>query len=150
MKFVSLPDDLTLDYKDNLMLAYAFINSKTLFKPECSFANKNAFTKPKDDYVFGTDAFKTYGQEYVMPSWYDFYKAHKDDESLGFLCVAGCDENDETRITLSLIPKGMEDELPVGSNGIIVSVSESLGKKKIQYIIDSIIDLFEKYKQMYI
>ncbi len=150
MKFVPTPENLNLDYKESLLLAYSFINSKLLFNPECTFTNKKSRLETTDDFVFARDAFNSHGSKYGQISWYDFYKAHKNDEDIGFFCVAGCDEKDETRITLSFLPKGLENEFPEGNSGIIISVSETLGKKKVQYVVDHIIECFEQSKEKYI
>lgn len=149
MKIFSLREDLTTNHKENLLLAYSIINNTTLFKPECSIANRNAKEKPKEGFIFGKDDFISYGHDYGIPSWDEFYNAHKNDEDFGFLCVAGCDENDTTRITISALPEEAKEGLEE-HKGIIVSVTETLGKKKVQSIVDNIIDLYEQYKSIYL
>ncbi|MGF7145541.1 hypothetical protein HNQ56_003984 [Anaerotaenia torta] len=63
--------------------------------------------------------------------------------------MAGCDEKDSTRITVTFLPEEARLNAPE-NKGILVSVSENLGKKKVDYIIDNIIDLYDQYKAIYL
>lgn len=147
MKYMTLSSNLASSHKENLLLAYAFLNNKLLNNPECSFINNYPKERPEEGYIFGKDTLSAvYGNGNEIPSWDKFYKIHKDDEKTQFMCVAGCDEKDKTRITMSVLPKEIMQEFPEEKRGMFISISKSVSKRKVQYIIDSIINLYEQYK----
>mgnify|MGYP007005627327 FL=1 len=148
MKFLALNEGIVNDYKDKLLLAFAFLHTECLFKPECSCFNENYGGKPQPGHLFGKDMYSiSYGGvNKTIPTWEDFYNKHCDTEA-NFMCVAGCDKDDITRITLTILSgKMLPKEL---HNTIPISISEVISDEQVGMIINNIINKYEELKNRY-
>lgn len=153
MKNFTLKDNIAMNYKEKILFAYAFLNTKSLNKPEVFLFNDKYSGKPEPGYIFGKDLYSIMygGLKGKVPSWEEFYKTISVNETMPLICVAGCDNMDETRITLSILPPAILANIPGEfKNELLFTVNDEVSKSNLNQILNDMINIYNEYKDLYL
>jgi hypothetical protein len=152
MKQISISENIVTNYKEALIYAYAFLNTKILYKPEATLLTDEELGKPKNGLLIN-DKIVTHsfgGLDNNIPSWKEFYNVVGINKTKPLICVAGCDSDDKKRITLLVLPLRESNDHSINKNNyLLLSIDDSINNKQLDFILQSIQSNYEIFKNLY-